>query len=247
MTRSITRSTGVTMRSLVALLLISSLFLLSSCSNPQPGPDKTVAGAVLGAGWGAGAGAVVGNQIMNEGEGIAVGAGFGLVQGGLEGAGYDLNESALMKQQRELDSLKVANTVNQHRLADIQSNLDMASITSNLGGVYQVFFDVDATNLRAGAISNLEVIADSLLGNPHAVTIHVVGHSDDSGTPKYNARLSEARARNVGAYLAARGVSMDQIKVTHFGSKQPIASNETPVGRQLNRRVDVYVSTKKAS
>ncbi|MCB0330297.1 MAG: OmpA family protein, partial [Bdellovibrionales bacterium] len=101
--------------------------------------------------------------------------------------------------------------------------------------------------LRAGAVSNLEVIADSLANNPYAIDIHVIGHTDDSGNPEYNSRLAEARARNVSAYLMTRGVSSSQIQVTSFGGKRPIASNETPVGRQLNRRVDVYVTSKRHS
>ena len=57
--------------------LVGSISTLLACSNPQPGPDKTIAGALLGAGWGAGAGAVVGNQVSTPGKGTAVGAGFG--------------------------------------------------------------------------------------------------------------------------------------------------------------------------
>ncbi|MCI5066225.1 OmpA family protein [bacterium] len=213
-----------------------------ACSNPQPGPDKTVAGAVLGAGWGAGAGAVIGNQIATQGEGVAVGAGFGLVQGGLEGAGYDLNENVLLDQEEELDALRVANNVNSRRLSEIQAKLGGKHRAGGFSGVYQVFFDIDASQLRPGAVANLEVLADQIRGSTQAGTVHVVGHSDDSGDPKYNNRLAEARARNVSAYLSARGVSTDQIKTSSYGSKRPIASNETKPGRQLNRRVDVYLS-----
>jgi outer membrane protein OmpA-like peptidoglycan-associated protein len=215
-----------------------------ACSNPQPGPDKTLTGAVLGAGWGAGAGAVVGNQVSNTGEGVAIGAGFGAVGGALTGAGYDLAEGAQLKNQRELASLKIQSLANQRELEGVQDKLDQV-VTSDLsGGVYQVFFDEDVTSLKAGSIANLEVIADSIRASARAVTINVVGHSDDSGTPDYNKSLAEARARAVSAYLGARGISMDQIKVTSHGSTRPIASNMTPAGRQLNRRVDLYISGK---
>lgn len=215
--------------------------LTLGCSNPQPGPDKTVAGAVLGAGWGAGAGAVVGNQISNTGEGVAVGAGLGAGAGMLTGMGYDLAEGASLNNERELASLKMKSAANQRELESVQAQLDRPGTVASIGGVYQVFFDEDTTSLRAGAIANLEVIAESLKANPHASTINVVGHADDSGTPEYNERLAEARARSVFSYLAARGIGSDQIKVTSFGSKRPIASNTSSVGRQLNRRVDVYI------
>lgn len=217
------------------------LTLISACSNPQPGPDKTVAGALLGAGWGAGAGAVVGNQVSHPGQGAAIGAGFGAVSGALTGAGYDLTEATQDKHERQLAALKVQNAANGQMLAQLQQQLDQAITSTIAGGVYQVFFDADATNLRSGAIANLETVADSIQGSPYAYVVNVVGHADDAGTPEYNKRLAEARARAVSSYLAARGISMNQIKVTSFGSSRPIANNTTETGRQLNRRVDVYI------
>ncbi len=224
------------------LALIS--LLLTSCSNPQSGPDKSLAGAVLGAGWGAGAGAVVGNQLAGSptGDGAAVGAGFGAVSGLMIGAGYDLQESALLKNENELASLRIQNAVNAKQLEQLQARLDR-SPTADLGvGVYQVFFDTDATSLKAGAVSNLEVIAEAIKANPSNASVTVSGHSDDSGKPEYNERLAEARARTVSAYLGARGISMDKIVVKNFGATHPIASNSTPEGRQLNRRVDIYLT-----
>jgi len=220
----------------------SVIALLCGCSNPQPGPDKTVAGLVLGAGWGAGAGAVVGHQVGSAGEGVAVGSGFGAVAGAATGAGFDLGEGSQLENERKLASLKIQNIANERELETIQGRLDNAAVTETTGVIYQVFFDDDATNLRSGSIANLQVIADSIKTDPQAIKVNVVGHTDDTGSPDYNQRLSEARARNVAAYLATRGISMDQIVVTSSGSKQPVASNTSDVGRQLNRRVDVYIS-----
>lgn len=238
------QSSRATLTPRVKSLVVSGLFaiLLAGCSNPQPGPDKTAAGAILGAGWGAGAGAVIGNQVSYAGEGAAVGAGFGLVSGALIGAGYDLNESALIDQEQALGQLRVQNTANGRQLEVLQARLDDALNSSVEAGVSQIFFDVDASNMRSGSVANLEVIADQIKTSPRAYTVHVAGHSDDAGTPDYNSRLAEARARAVAGYLAQRGVSSDRIKVTSHGSTRPIASNSSAVGRQLNRRVDVYVS-----
>ena len=225
-------------------IAVSVLFLFAACSNPQPGPDKTITGAVLGAGWGAGAGAVVGNQISNTGAGAAVGAGFGLVDGAMAGAGYDIAEGAMLRQKRTLASLKVQNMANRQQLRHVQASLDSKTSTAGLAGVYQVFFDPDATSLRAGAIANLEVIANSLQASTDMHMIRVVGHTDDSGRVAYNERLAEARARSVTGYLTSRGISSDQIVVTSHGAKRPIATNGTETGRQLNRRVDVYIDRK---
>lgn len=231
----------------ISKFLLSNLlffFWLSGCSNPQSGPDKTASGAMLGSAWGAGAGAVVGHQLSYAGEGTAVGAGFGLVSGALSGLAYDLSEGAQLEQDRQLAALKVQNETNAKALDELQSRLDQTIASDLAGGIYQVFFDADSTSMRAGAVANLEVIAEQIKSSPHASVINVVGHADDSGSPDYNQRVAEARARNVAGYLAARGISFGQIVIKHFGSQRPIASNGSVVGRQLNRRVDVFIGTR---
>ncbi|MBX7137006.1 MAG: OmpA family protein [Oligoflexia bacterium] len=213
---------------------------LSSCGATS-GPDKTAAGTVLGAGWGAGTGAIVGNQIGHPGQGAGVGAGFGALAGAIEGGTFDTLESDILDQEQQLASLKVQNAANAQSIADLQRRLDQSINTDLAGGISQVFFDADSSTVKAGAVANLEIIAEAIKSSPRAGTIHVVGHADDAGTPEYNSRLAEARARAVSGYLGARGVSMSQIVVSSFGSTRPLASNATPVGRQLNRRVDIFV------
>ena len=223
-------------------LSIGLVVFLVACATPQPGPDKTIAGAILGAGWGAGAGAVVGHQVSSAGEGVAVGAGFGLIGGALSGASYDSVEGTQIKQEEMLASLKLQNLANQREIEFIQGKLDHA-LASDLGGAfYQVFFDADATSLRSGAIAQLELIAQTLRSSPSLGKVNVVGHSDDEGTPDYNSRLSEARARMVTSYLAGQGIALDQIVVKSFGSQRPVASNTNDTGKQLNRRVDIYIT-----
>jgi outer membrane protein OmpA-like peptidoglycan-associated protein len=159
-------------------------------------------------------------------------------------AGYanDETETTHAKLEKQLASLRIQSLNNERQLRDMQSSLDSAAGSGALGGVYQVFFDDDASSLRSGAIANLEAIADTLRQHPAAAKIKVAGHSDDAGSPEYNLRLSEARGRSVVSYLAARGISMDQITLESHGSTRPIATNSTPEGRQLNRRVDVLIS-----
>ncbi len=232
------------MLSLSSTLVITSILCLTACSNPTPGPDKTIGGGVLGAAWGAGAGAVIGNQLEGTptGEGAGVGAGFGLISGAMAGLAYDSLEDTQIDQEQELSALKIRNSANAQQLAQIQRRLDQALASDLNAGVYQIFFDVDASSLRSGSIANLEAIADSLKSRTRGYYVNVVGHSDDAGTPEYNSRLAEARARSVASYLTARGLSSDQVKVSSFGSQRPIASNSTETGRQLNRRADVYIS-----
>lgn len=228
----------------IPLILLLAAICSASCGRPVRGPDKTLAGAAVGAAWGAGAGAIVGNQVDNTGVGAAVGAGFGAVNGMTNGMALDSIEPSIIRSERSLKAIEVQNMANGHELAMLQDKLDEALMDDSAGGVYQVYFDTDQTSLRSGAIANLEVIADSLRTSPRAFRINVIGHSDDDGDSEYNTKLAEARARNVAAYLAGRGISSDQISVKNFGSTRPIASNSTETGRQLNRRVDIYISRK---
>ena len=232
-------------RSLFTSLVLSlSVLALTNCSVPQSGPDKTVGGAILGAGWGAGAGAVIGNQKAghNPGQGAAIGAGIGAVAGALTGLSQDEIEEGQIDQDKELAALRIQNLANARQLESIQRSLDNALTANTLTGVYQVFFDSDSTTLRAGTAANLEIVTNTIKTSPAAPYINVVGHSDDASNPEYNERLAEARAKAVSAYLMGRGISADQIKVKSFGSQRPIASNESPEGRQLNRRVDIYIT-----
>ncbi|HMO02851.1 MAG TPA: OmpA family protein [Oligoflexia bacterium] len=225
----------------IIAIALASILPIACSRSVENGPDKTVGGALLGAGWGAGAGWIVGHQLGYPGEGAAIGSGFGFVHGALTGLGMDLAEDEIFNQERLLASIKVKNGANARQLALIQRKLD-GSLRSDLGsGIYQVFFDPDATSMRGGSIANLEVLAEHLKSGYTSQTINVVGHSDDSGDPAYNRKLADARARSVAGYLSSRGISSDRIKILSYGAERPIASNNTQTGRQLNRRVDVYV------
>ncbi len=224
--------------------LAISFLLLGACSSPKKGPDKTIGGAVLGAAWGAGAGAIVGHQLTpgRTGEGLAVGAGVGLVSGALQGAGYDQLEDSLIEYEDQIENLRIQNLANGQQIANLQARLDNDQALELAANVYQVFFESDATNLKSGSISNLEKIADQIINNSRISKINVVGHTDETGDDKYNIKLSKERAESVAAYLKGRGISNDQILVAFEGANQPIATNATPEGKQLNRRVDVTVN-----
>jgi outer membrane protein OmpA-like peptidoglycan-associated protein len=228
-------------QTLPAILLMATTHFASGCS-PVSGPDKSAAGLVLGAGWGAGAGAVIGNQVATSGEGIPVGAGFGAVGGLLHGIGYDLEEGYQLQTQRQLASLNVQAVANQRYLEQLQRNLDNTRAPDPVGGVHQIFFDEDQTNLRAGAMANLEAVAESIKASSVMREVHVAGHTDDTGNTKYNESLAETRAKTVGAYLASMGIPVVQIETKGHGATKPVATNSTAAGRQLNRRVDVYIS-----
>lgn len=85
------------------------------------------------------------------------------------------------------------------------------------------------------------VEAGRILAKSPQQKILVKGHTDSVGRTESNDRLSLARADTVKAALIEGGVAEDRIKTSGVGSREPVASNDTPEGRQQNRRVEIIV------
>ena len=70
------------------------------------------------------------------------------------------------------------------------------------------------------------------------------GHTDSTGSESYNQELSERRAKAVMNYLVGQGVDATRITSLGYGEAHPVADNDTPGGRSLNRRVDLLLKAK---
>jgi outer membrane protein OmpA-like peptidoglycan-associated protein len=103
-----------------------------------------------------------------------------------------------------------------------------------------ILFDVNKATLKSGAEANIRRIATILQQYPDK-QISVEGHTDATGSDAYNQKLSEDRAASVKAALIAGGVNPAVISSRGFGKTQPVATNDTPAGRQQNRRVEIVV------
>jgi len=104
-----------------------------------------------------------------------------------------------------------------------------------------VLFDTGSYTLRSAAREKLAKISGILLAYP-ALTIQVEGHTDSVGGDDFNQRLSEQRAGMVRDYLVDQLVPASAVTARGFGKTKPIASNDTPDGRQQNRRVELVVN-----
>src|SRR5437867_2291100 len=69
----------------------------------------------------------------------------------------------------------------------------------------------------------------------------IEGHTDNTGNEDFNVKLSQQRADAVRSLLVARGIAPERIATRGYGPKYPIVENDTPAGRQQNRRVEVLV------
>ncbi len=104
-----------------------------------------------------------------------------------------------------------------------------------------VLFEFDRYQLSEAAMQEVKQVYDYLQQNPDfSITVH--GHTDNVGTSGYNQGLSENRCKVVTEYLIGLGLPPSRVSWVGQGGSSPIASNETEVGRQQNRRVAFVLS-----
>ncbi len=104
-----------------------------------------------------------------------------------------------------------------------------------------VLFDFNKYTLRPAAREKLAKISGIILSHP-GLRLEVDGYTDSIGSDAYNMKLSDERAGTVQGYLVQQGLAQDNVTEKGFGKDDPVASNETAKGRQLNRRVELVVS-----
>lgn len=97
-------------------------------------------------------------------------------------------------------------------------------------------FDTGSDALRPASEEVLQRVVAAFKGK-ETVAMIVQGHTDNVGNPSANQALSERRAKAVAARLQSLGLAAAQLKAEGLGASQPIAGNDTPEGRQRNRRV----------
>ena len=104
----------------------------------------------------------------------------------------------------------------------------------------EVMFAYDSAKINPGFLPTLGKVAD-LMNRAPRTRARVVGHTDNVGSDSYNLDLSLRRAESVAAFLTAQGVNNRRLSTDGRGKDEPIASNATPEGRQMNRRVDIVI------
>jgi len=103
-----------------------------------------------------------------------------------------------------------------------------------------VFFAHDSYQLEPISEAELNRLYGLMNDNPE-IALEVSGHTDNTGTSEYNLELSTKRANAVKDYLVSRGIAQKRIRHVGLGEKMPIATNETPEGRALNRRTEFRI------
>jgi outer membrane protein OmpA-like peptidoglycan-associated protein len=102
-------------------------------------------------------------------------------------------------------------------------------------------FQVNHHDLAPSFTPMLDSQAALLTSHFPGIPVFVCGHTDPSGSASHNAILAFQRAEVVAAYLVQHGVDRKLIKTQGFGSTYPVAGNDTPEGRALNRRTEIIL------
>lgn len=203
--------------------LIGLLATTAACTTDPVTGERKVSKAAIGGGGGLVAGYLLGDLLGGRNDRTAkiVGAGIGALAGAGIGAYMDAQERKL-RQQTAGTGIEVV------RDGD---NL-VLRMPSN------VTFATNESNLQPQFTPTLDNVASVLRDYPKTY-IDVMGHTDSDGTEAYNQALSERRAQSVANYLSGHGVQSARLAAKGFGEMSPIASNETPEGKQANRRVEI--------
>ena len=99
-------------------------------------------------------------------------------------------------------------------------------------------FDFDKADIKPESQPIIDQIVKLLKNNP-SLNLTVEGYTDNVGTPPYNKKLSDARAKSVVGALTAQGIDALRLKAVGYGQDKPIADNGTDDGRAKNRRVEL--------
>jgi len=104
-----------------------------------------------------------------------------------------------------------------------------------------VLFDLNKAELKPAGMRGVQKLAEFLNDNPERKVV-VEGYTDSTGSASYNQQLSERRAQSVMRALTRAGVDAQRIQTVGYGEEYPVASNDTPASRAMNRRVEVTIS-----
>lgn len=103
---------------------------------------------------------------------------------------------------------------------------------------YGIYFDVNQDRVKPESYATLKSIADVLKENP-GVRIHIDGHTDNDGADAANLDLSKRRSTSVKNELVnSFGIDASRIEAGGLGETKPVAPNDNPANKALNRRVE---------
>lgn len=205
-------------RTALSLITVSALFM--GCADMNTGLSNAQTGALLGGVAGAIAGKATSNHSTKR---TLIGGAVGAL------AGYGIG-TYMDKQQADLNQELKGSGIKVERQGD--------NINLNMPG--NITFDTGKANIKSNFSPVLSDIANVMIKYPET-NIEVQGHTDNVGSDTDNLKLSQQRAQSVSSALGSLGVDSNRIKSVGYGESAPAASNDTPAGRETNRRVEIKI------
>ncbi len=155
-----------------------------------------------------------------------------------EQAQHQAQQAQQQAQQAEAEKTQMRTKLLQQLNSILQTRDTPRGLVVNMT---DVLFDSGKYTLKPSAREKLAKVAGVLQAYP-GLTVGVDGYTDNRGGETFNLTLSEKRAEAVRDYLVSQGVSPNSTTARGFGEANPVASNDTTLGRQLNRRVELVLS-----
>ncbi|QEY26849.1 OmpA family protein [Neisseria zalophi] len=210
------------LKPLTVLATASALALAGCVTDPVTGQQRASKTAMYGLGGAAACGII--GALTHGGKGArnsalacgAIGAGVG---------GYMDYQEKQLRESLANTNVEVERNGNQIKLVMPES----------------VTFATNSSTLNGNAIDALNKAAETLV-KYHDTTLTVAGHTDNTGSDAINEPLSRRRAQSVADYLHQRGVAASRLSTVGYGSRQPVAGNDTWEGRAKNRRVEILIN-----
>jgi OOP family OmpA-OmpF porin len=128
-------------------------------------------------------------------------------------------------------------------LSDASLSVDTANKSNGWISCDRLYFETGKSTITAESQNQLKNIAAILKAFPIAM-VKIGGYTDSTGSAETNKKVSEERADAASASLIKLGTGTERLKAEGYGPEYPIASNSTPEGRALNRRIDLRVTKK---
>jgi outer membrane protein OmpA-like peptidoglycan-associated protein len=165
------------------------------------------------------------------------------------------SEQSRIEAETRVEELARSGGALQEKSASADLTRDLSSLKAQISGLKSAqtergwvltlrndaLFDTGSSTLKPGARRAMDSLADFMNRYPER-EIAIEGFTDSTGTTEANRRLSESRAAAVKSALVARGIEPSRIDSRGYGPAFPVASNETPTGRQQNRRVEIVIN-----
>ncbi|MFW6345718.1 MAG: TolC family protein, partial [Halomonas sp.] len=124
-------------------------------------------------------------------------------------------------------------------LDDLVGDIDPPEREPDVTLSADALFAINSADLTGDARGELDDLVADILAIDDLERVYIAGHADTTGNDAINDPLSQRRADSVAGYLVSQGVDQGLIETRGFGSRQPVATNDTVDGRRQNRRVEV--------